>query len=307
MAKKMSRRAVLKAAAATAGAAAIPAALKADVASPAAAGPFKLKYAPHFGMFSAHAADDLDQVRFAADEGFMAWEDNGMPGRGADFQEKFAKLMQEKKMQMGIFVAHRIDWSNPTLTSGDKAQADAFVSDIKNSTELARRINAKWVTTVVGRSHPGLPIGYQFANVVDTLRRACEVCEPTKMTMVLEPLNWRDHPGMFLSTTDMCYAVVKAVNHPCCKILQDLYHLQIAEGNLIDHMNRAWDEIAYFQLGDNPGRAEPGSGEVNYRNVFRHIHSRGFQGILGMEHGKTQGGKEGERKLIEAYRAADAF
>jgi hydroxypyruvate isomerase len=308
MPKSVTRRSVLKAAAATAAGAALPHALRADTMSlPSTKGPFKLNYAPHFGMFAAHAPDELDQVRFAADEGFLAWEDNGMSGRGSEFQNKFAKLMAEKEMTMGIFVAHRIDWSNPTLTSGDRAAADAFVSDIKNSTDVAKRVNAKWVTTVVGRSHPGLPFGYQFTNVVDTLRRACEVCEPSGMVMVLEPLNWRDHPGMFLATTDICLAVVRAVNHPCCRILQDLYHLQIQEGNLIDHMDRAWNEIAYFQLGDNPGRMEPGTGEVNYRNVFRHIHGRGFKGVLGMEHGKSQGGKEGERKLIEAYRSADDF
>jgi hydroxypyruvate isomerase len=72
-------------------------------------------------------------------------------------------------------------------------------------------------------------------------------------------------------------------------------------------MNRCWDEIAYFQTGDNPGRNEPGTGEVNYRNVFKHIHSKGFTGILGMEHGNSVEGKEGERKVIDAYRAADDF
>jgi len=99
----------------------------------------------------------------------------------------------------------------------------------------------------------------------------------------------------------------RAVDSPHLKILQDLYHLQVTEGNLIDNMNRSWDDIEYFQLGDNPGRAEPGTGEVNYRNVFKHIQSRGFTGILGMEHGNSKGGsKEGERSLINAYLAADS-
>jgi len=95
------------------------------------------------------------------------------------------------------------------------------------------------------------------------------------------------------------------VNRPSLKILHDLYHLQVTEGNLIDNMNRCWDEIGYFQIGDNPGRAEPGSGEVNYKKVFAHIASRGFTGILGMEHGASEGGKAGERKVITAYRAVD--
>jgi hydroxypyruvate isomerase len=269
--------------------------------------PFKLKYAPHFGMFAHHAKDELDQIGFAADEGFAAWEDNGMAGRDKDFQDRFAQRLQKHNMQMGIFVAHHIDWQNPTLTTGDAVIRDRFVSDIKASTEVAKRINATWVTTVIGRIAQNLPMGHQFANVVEALRRAAEACEPSGMVMVVEPLNWRDHPGQFGNTSDVLRAVVKAVDHPSVRILQDLYHLQVTEGNLIDNMDRSWDDIAYFQTGDNPGRCEPGTGEVNYRNVFKHIHQRGYGGILGMEHGASVQGKEGERKVIEAYRVCDAF
>ena len=269
---------------------------------------FKLKYAPHFGMFQNHAADDLDQVSFAADEGFEAWEDNGMTGRGEDFQKKFAERMAKHNMQMGIFVCHGIDWQNPTLTTGKKDIRDKFVSDVRAATEVAKRINARWATTVIGRVAQNMPEGQQFANAVEALRRAADACEAGGgLVMVIEPLNWRDHPGQFANQSHLLYAVAKAVNHPCLKVLQDLYHLQVTEGNLIDAMDRCWDEIAYFQTGDNPGRNEPGTGEVNYRNVFKHIHSKGFTGILGMEHGNSQPGKEGERKVIEAYRTADEF
>ncbi|MBO6741164.1 MAG: hypothetical protein JJ916_15025, partial [Phycisphaerales bacterium] len=85
----------------------------------------------------------------------------------------------------------------------------------------------------------------------------------------------------------------------------DLYHQQITEGNLIPNIDRAWDEIAYFQIGDNPGRREPTTGEINYKKVFTHIRDKGFTGILGMEHGLSKGGKEGEVALIEAYRAVE--
>ena len=87
----------------------------------------------------------------------------------------------------------------------------------------------------------------------------------------------------------------------------DFNHQQATEGNLIDNINRCWDEIAYFQVGDNPGRNEPGTGEINYKNVFKHIHSKGFKGVLGMEHGNSQNGKDGEQRVIAAYREADSF
>lgn len=304
----MIRREFLAAAAAAAAASTVVSAGQPAAAKPAASnGGFKLRYGPHFGMFSAHAPDDLDQLTFAADQGFTAWEDNGMKGRGAEFQEKFAQRSGKLGIQMGIFVATWIDWEKPMITDGDQGRRDRFVKEMGESIEVCKRINATWMTTVVGRVSQNLPWGHQFANVVETLRRAAAVCEPAGKVMVLEPLNWRDHPGQFLSTSDTIRAVVKAVNSPSCKILQDLYHLQVTEGNLIDNMNRSWDDIAYFQLGDNPGRMEPGTGEVNYRNVFKHIHGRGFKGVLGMEHGKSIGGKEGELALIKAYREADSF
>ena len=72
-------------------------------------------------------------------------------------------------------------------------------------------------------------------------------------------------------------------------------------------MDLAWEEIAYFQVGDNPGRKEPTTGEINYKNVFRHIHDKGFTGIVGMEHGNSIGGKEGEQAVIEAYTRVDQY
>ena len=145
----------------------------------------------------------------------------------------------------------------------------------------------------------------QTANVIEALKQASAVLEPHGLVMACEPLNWRDHHGLFLQYTPQSIEIMEAVDSPSCMILQDLYHQQATEGNLIDHMNAAWDYIPYFQVGDNPGRREPGTGEINYANVFKHIHARGYDGIVGMEHGKSQGGKKGEVVLIEAYRNVD--
>ena len=150
--------------------------------------------------------------------------------------------------------------------------------------------------------------GYQTAHVIENLKWCAGVCEPSGLVMVLEPLNpWRDHPGLFLTKIPQAYQICRAVKSPSCKILDDLYHQQITEGNLIPNMNQAWEEIAYFQVGDNPGRKEPTTGEINYKNVFKHIHSKGFKGIVGLEHGNSKPGKEGEEALIAAYRYCDSF
>ncbi|MCZ7581378.1 MAG: TIM barrel protein [Fimbriimonadaceae bacterium] len=269
---------------------------------------FHLNYAPHFGMFQNHAGSDpVDQLKFAADEGFRAWEDNGMKGRSPQEQEKIAKTMSDLGITMGVFVANTIDWTNPTLTTGRQDHLERFVKDIRDSVEVAKRVNAKWMTVVPGTVEPRLENGIQAANVIDALRRGAEVFEPHGLVMVLEPLNFRDHPNLFLNKIAQAFAICRAVNSPACKILDDLYHQQVHEGNLIPNLDQAWSEIAYFQIGDNPGRREPTTGEINFRNVFRHIHGKRFEGIMGMEHGNARPGKEGERALIDAYRSVDDF
>lgn len=273
---------------------------------------FKLNYAPHFNMFKSMAGTDLiDQLKFAADQGFTAWEDNGMKKRPAELQEKIGRTMEQLGMQMGVFVAHG-SIGKVTFARKDKAVWETVLQDIRDSIEVAKRVNAKWVTVVPGNVDESggdrLAMEYQTANVIELLRRCSDILDPHELVMVLEPLNWyTNHGGAFLQGSPQAYAICKAVNHPSCKILFDIYHQQITEGNLIPNIEKCWDEIGYFQCGDNPGRKEPGTGEINFRNVFKYIHSREYEGVLGMEHGNSQKGAEGEQAVIDAYVASDQF
>ena len=276
--------------------------------SKTAAAPFNLNYAPHFGMFRESApGGPLSELDFMAEHGFRSLEDNGMAGRSPNLQKEIATHMEKLGMTMGVFVAHTIYWTEPNLTSGNKDKREEFLNEIRASVEVAKRVNAQWMTVVPGHVDLRKDMGYQTANVVESLKQACNILEPHGLIMVLEPLNKRDHPGLFLSEAAQAYEVCKAVDSPSCKILYDIYHQQITEGNLIPNIDAAWDEIAYFQVGDNPGRKEPTTGEINYLNVFKHIHSKGFKGIVGMEHGNSQSGKAGEMAVIEAYRKSDGF
>ena len=273
---------------------------------------FKLNYAPHFNMFKSMAGTDLiDQLKFAADQGFTAWEDNGMKKRPAELQEKIGRTMEQLGMQMGVFVAHG-SIGKVTFARKDKAVWETVLQDIRDSIEVAKRVNAKWVTVVPGNVDESggdrLAMEYQTANVIELLRRCSDILDPHELVMVLEPLNWyTNHGGAFLQGSPQAYAICKAVNHPSRKILFDIYHQQITEGNLIPNIEKCWDEIGYFQCGDNPGRKEPGTGEINFRNVFKYIHSREYEGVLGMEHGNSQKGAEGEQAVIDAYVASDQF
>ena len=281
------------------------AALAAD-AAPRPAEKFNLHFAPHAGMFKGHAGENiLDQIRFAAEQGFTAWEDNGMLGRTPEQQTKIGELLTKHGMKMGVFVANKINWTDPTLALGAGEHRDEFLADMHRTVEAAARCGAKWVTVVPGTLDRRQEDFYQFANVVETLKQGAEILAPHGIVMVLEPLNFRDHPNLLLAKAGQGFAMCKAVDSPSCKILFDIYHQQITEGNLIPNIDAAWEEIAYFQIGDNPGRNEPGTGEIHYANVMRHIHGKGFTGVLGMEHGNSIDGKAGEMAVIEAYRGVD--
>ncbi len=269
---------------------------------------FKLKYAPSLGQFREHAGNDpIDQLKFMADEGFSAMFDNGLMGRNPEEQEKIAQEMDRLGMTMGPYVMYA-EFGKPTFVTQDKEFQDQIVNRMKEAVEVSRRTNAKWALIAPGCISQRMEVDYQTANLIDNVRRCVEIAEPAGVVIVLEPLNWwANHPGLFLQKVPQAYLICRAINSSSCKIVNDLYHQQITEGNLIPNIDKAWSEIGAFHLGDNPGRNEPGTGEINYKNIFRHLHRKGYQGVLCMEHGKSKRGKDGERAVIDAYRACDNF
>ena len=268
---------------------------------------FKLKYAPGFGMFKEHAGKDpIDQLKFMADQGFSAIFDNGLMRKPKDLVAKIVKELDRLDMDLGPFVLQGI--GGKSFVTNDKEIREKIIKSAKDGVEFAKRANAKWALMVPGQFDTGLEWDYQTANVIDNLRYCAEICEPSGLVIVLEPLNaWTNHPGLFLTKIPQTYMICRAVNSPSIKIVNDIYHQQITEGNLIPNIDMAWSEIAAFHLGDNPGRKEPTTGEINYKNIFRHIHKKGYKGVLCMEHGRSKRGKEGEKAVIEAYRACDDF
>ncbi|MEN6311197.1 MAG: TIM barrel protein [Acidobacteriota bacterium] len=313
-----SRREFLKGAALAASALSLaPARLKGQSAPPASTsragtgpsstGAFKLKYAPSLGLFEAHAGKNpVDQLKFMADQGFRAMFDNGLMGRPVADQEAIAAAANRLGLAIGPFVAYA-DFSVKTFVTKDKSVRELMAGKLKTALETAKRTGCKWTLVVPGRYDESLDWDYQTANVVENLKWCAGVVEPSGLVIVVEPLNPKDHPGLFLTKMAQADQICRAVASPCLKIIDDMYHQQITEGNIISNIDACWDEIAAYHIGDSPGRKEPGTGELNYRNIFKHLHARGFQGVLGMEHGKSKPGKEGEKAVIDAYRAADNF
>jgi hydroxypyruvate isomerase len=300
---RLTRRSALTAGVVAAGTAA------AGPASPAQnAARFSLGYAPHEGSFKSRG-NRLEQIAFAADQGFTAWEDNEAAARPVADQEAMAKALRQRGMTMGVFVASMPKWADfrPLLGGNDDGDRQAFLADIRASIDVAKRLNAKWMTVVPGFLDRKLPVEIQTGRVIDTMRRAADIVAPHGLVMVMEPLNTLvNHPGVFLQTVPQGFAVAKGVNSPAVKVLADLYHEQIQAGHLIKTMEACWDEIAYIQFGDNPGRKEPTTGEINYRNVVRWLRAKQFAGVIGMEHGNSIEGRAGEERLVAAYREIDA-
>jgi hydroxypyruvate isomerase len=266
--------------------------------------PFKLRYAPRIGWMQGMSVPQ--HLDLYASAGFRAFEYNGLPSQSMTEIEQIRKKRDELKMAMGVFVVNRGGWKPVALA--DKSGHGRFLEDVKRAIEIYKVMENECATVTSGLGVPHLTFAQQTENCIDALKRAAELVEKTKLVLVLEPLNHKvDHAGYFVVYSEHAGEIIGGVNHPQVKILFDMYHQQISEGNIINHIEQYWDLIGYFQTGDVPGRREPYTGEMNYQNIFRFIHSKGYKGLIGLEHGMSQTGEAGFKKVVDSYREADAF
>jgi len=284
------------------------ASLAAAAARPTPAAEWKhdwhLRYAPRIGFVPDTPIPR--QLEIYADYGFRAFEYNGLPQHSNTEIQTFRKKMDELKMSMGVFVVNSGGWKGDAMV--DPRFHAKFLSDVRRAVEIHNIIGNEAATVTSGLASKSLSHEQQTKNSIEVLKRAADIVEKTKMLLVLEPLNIRvDHAGYFVVFSEHAHQIISGVNHPNVRILFDIYHQQISEGNIINHIYKYWDWIGYFQVGDVPGRREPFTGEVNWTNVFKAIHEKGYKGILGMEHGLSVRGMEGVKKCFEAYRKADTW
>lgn len=267
---------------------------------------FKMKFSPDFGLFADLAGDHpVDQIKWGYDQGFRAWENTMLKNRPVEEQERISKAVQGLGMEWGQFVG-TLTFKDVTFAGRDTGLREKVLQDIRASVDIAKRMNTRFIHNVLGMADPKLPWDFQMANAVELLKQIAGIYEPHGLIMVMESMNHKiDHPGMFLHTIPQAYALAKAVGSPSVKVLFDFYHVQIQEGNLLPTLDYAWDEIAYIQVGDTPGRKEPTTGEINYPKVLQHVYDKGYRGFVGLEHGTRKPGKEGELAALAAYREVD--
>jgi hydroxypyruvate isomerase len=275
---------------------------------------YHLNYAPHIGLnspeevlFLEHAGrDPIDQIKFIADQGFAGIEDNFLKLRSVEVQEKIGQELERHGLQMGCFVNNLI-FDRPTFVSDAPEAREAILQQLQQTIETAKRVNGKVVTTVSGLLDPRIERDYQTANMIENLKYSAELAEAAGITLGIEAITGKWWHGTFLTTISHAYLIVKAVNSPAVKLIFDTFQAQMEGGNIIEQIDRTWDEIVCFQIADVPGRVEPTRGEMNYKEILKHIHAKGFTGLVEMEHTLLTPGLASEQAVLGIYDALDRF
>jgi hydroxypyruvate isomerase len=165
----------------------------------------------------------------------------------------------------------------------DPADRDAFLAELKNRLEVAGKLQCPAIIVLSGNKSPGLSHAEQHQNCVEGLKRAADLASKQGVTLLLENIDPEENPKYFLTSVAEGFEIVGEVNQPHVKFLYDFYHEQIAEGNLIEKLEKNISLVGVVHIADVPGRHAPGTGEINYANIFRKLAELNFQGYAAME------------------------
>jgi hydroxypyruvate isomerase len=196
----------------------------------------------------------------------------------------------------GMKLAGFLKKHNNLVDAGERGN---YIAGLEESLTVAERLNCKTVITTVGQRIDGVSEEAQLESIVEGLKQAAPLTEAAGVTLVLEPLNQLNHPGYFLSRSDIAFQIINEVNSPSVKLLYDIYHQQITEGNLIATITANIKSIGHFHVADVPGRHDPGSGEINYINVVSKIAEAGYGGYIGLEYAPLCEQIESFRRVVK--------
>jgi hydroxypyruvate isomerase len=236
-----------------------------------------------------------ERVARAAELGFQGIE--FWPWRGKDLAE-----LERATKDRGVSVAQFTGWGfEPALC--DPANHARAVEEVREACAAARRLACPMLTIVAGNDRPGMTRDEMHAHVIAGLKRLAPVARDHGITLILEPMNGRvDHPGHCLYGSEAAVRICLAVDSPHVKINWDLYHMQLAEGDLCGRLREGFDQLAYVQVADTPGRKEPGTGEIRWPRVLRELHELGYRGFVGLECWPLEDELSAARRVAEADR-----
>lgn len=271
---------------------------------------FKAKFAPSPGQLFAGKGKKLsyvDQMKYAYDLGFRAWEDNGLNGQKNETLEKIAEYLKDSGMEFGVSVitgGASAMFNKPT--DDQKAQ---IKKDMERGVEVAKITGQTNMTMIPGARDKSMTREEQIAKSVDTMKMCCDIVEAQGIILAQEPLSHNVRGGEpLIRSFEDGHLLCKLTNRKSCKLLADYFHEgQIGNGEkLIENSEKVWDQVSYVQYGASPGRKEPGTGNLDYVAVTKYLRKKGFTGVIGMEHGQSKKGQEGLDALLAAYRKIDA-
>lgn len=183
----------------------------------------------------------------------------------------------------------------------DAAYRAAWLAGLERSCAAARRVGAGKLITQVGQD-TGAPRAAQHENIVETLRQAAPILEASGVTVMIEPLNTLyNHPGYYLWSAIEAFDIIREVNHPQVKVVYDIYHQQVMEGNIINNITQNLDCIAHLHSAGHPGRIELQFGENDYRYIWKRVDEAGYTGACGLEYNPTLDAEESLREFRRIY------
>jgi hydroxypyruvate isomerase len=275
---------------------------------------WKLRLAPNLGlnsldtpMFRASVggADPVAHVDFIADEGFAGVEDNFLKLRSVEDQKRIGDALLKRGLTMGCFVANPESWNRPLWVSREPDARAKLRADLDTSIAAARRTGGRVMTVLTG-FEANLPRSFQIAALIDNLRFLAPAAEKAGVVMGLEACNSWEYPMLFLNDVREAYAIATAVDSPAVGVIFDVYHVQMMTGDVIRNLQRCRDRLVAVQIADNPGRTEPGTGELNWANLFRALNQMAYPGLVELEHEIAEPGMDGERASLGRLRAINA-
>jgi hydroxypyruvate isomerase len=177
------------------------------------------------------------------------------------------------------------DWNKRPVSMVDPAQRDNFLTDVRSAIGYARKLEIPQIILMSGNAIRGRSHEEQYSSLLEGAKHAGDLAAKADVTLIVEPLNSLvDHKGFFLTTCTEGLKLIHEVDNPHVKLLFDIYHEQVQEGNIIATLTQAAPYVAVFHVADNPGRHDPGTGEINYTNVYKAIQKTGFAGYVTMEY-----------------------
>jgi hydroxypyruvate isomerase len=201
----------------------------------------------------------------------------------------YKALLKEFDLGAGVLVVNKkpdVNALGCSLVSPE--DREGFLEELRLSIEAAKAVNCTRLEVLTGNCLAGVPRATQMDNCVATLRAALPMLEANRMTAIVELLNSNvDHPGYFLNTVEDGVEIVQRAGSPHVKLLLDIYHVQVMQGNLIQRIRDSFQEVGQYHFADVPGRHEPGTGEINFRNVFRAIYDLKYDGFITAEYHPT--------------------